>query len=500
MLETLTVIGAGPVGALLATLLARRGFDVDVYERRPDPRLSKAEAGRSINIAVSTRALHALYQVGKSREVLEAAVPMRGRMLHAVSGAQTFQRYGKDDSEFINSMSRGGINDLLMTAAEEAHTQAGSGVGRVRLHFRQRLTGWDPKSKVLTLHDEQTGESAQVHAGVLIGTDGSASALRQGFAQRGTGVSQELLDAGYKELTLPAAGAGPQLGDRFGNDGRFLLEPHALHIWPRGRFMLIALPNPAGDFTCTLFLPFEAKEGEPCFARLTTASAAEAFFRAWFPDVASLIPDLGEAFVRAPLGRMVTVRTDDWSEGSALLLGDAAHAIVPFFGQGMNAGFEDCTLLDAAIGAALDAATGAATGEALSRAEPGTNANADKRAASLDWPSLFRAWSLARKPDTDAIAALALENFIEMRDRVADPVFQLHRAVEAELQKRLPGRYLTRYQLVTFSRRPYRVAFAAGRVQAAILEEVCRGCTRLDEVDLARATALAEERLLPLLE
>jgi kynurenine 3-monooxygenase len=477
--ETITVIGAGPVGALLAALLARRGFDVEVYERRPDPRLSKAEAGRSINIAVSTRGLFALHQVGQDREVLEAAVPMRGRMLHAVSGAQTFQRYGKDDSEFINSMSRGGINDLLMTAAEQAHTAPGA--GRVRLHFRQRLTGWDPKANVLTLHDEATGASAQVQAGVVIGTDGSASALRQGFAQRGVRVSQDLLDAGYKELTLPAAAAG-QLGNRFGNDGRFLFEPHALHIWPRGRFMLIALPNPAGDFTCTLFLPFEAPagSGEPCFARLTTAAAAEAFFRASFPDVAALIPDLGEAFVKAPLGRMVTVRTDDWWEGSALLLGDAAHAIVPFFGQGMNAGFEDCTLFDEALGRALE--------------------EAEARRAPLDWPSLFLSFSLSRKPDTDAIAALALENFIEMRDRVADPVFQLHRAVEAELQKRLPGRYLTRYQLVTFSRRPYRVAFAAGRVQAQILEEVCRGCTRLDEVDLARATALAEERLLPLLK
>ena len=479
--ETVTVIGTGPVGALLATLLGRRGFDVEVYERRPDPRLTKAEAGRSINIAVSTRGLHALHQVGLDREVLEAAVPMRGRMLHAVSGAQTFQRYGKDDTEFINSMSRGGINDLLMTAAEGAHRLPGA--GRVRLHFGQRLSGWEPKSKVLTLHDEKSGASAQVQAGVVIGTDGSASALRQGFAQRGVRVTQELLDAGYKELTLPAAAVGP-VGSRFGNDGRFLLEPHALHIWPRGRFMLIALPNPAGDFTFTLFLPFEAppSSDEPCFARLTTAGAAEAFFRAHFPDAAALIPDLGEAFVRAPLGRMVTVRTDDWSEGSALLLGDAAHAIVPFFGQGMNAGFEDCTLLDAAIGAAL--------GRAHEEAGP---------RPTIDWPALFLTFSLARRPDTDAIAALALENFIEMRDRVADPVFQLHRAVEVELSKRLPGRYLTRYQLVTFSRRPYRVAFAAGRVQAQILEEVCRGCARVDEVDLARATALAEEKLLPLL-
>jgi kynurenine 3-monooxygenase len=349
----------------------------------------------------------------------------------------------------------------------------------VRLHFKQRLTAWDPRSKVLTLQHEATGASQQVAASVVIGTDGSASALRQGFAQRGARVSQELLDAGYKELTLPPAATG-DIGNRFGNDGRFRLEPHALHIWPRGRFMLIALPNPAGDFTCTLFLPFEAPEGAPCFARLTTADEAEAFFRAQFPDVAGLIPDLGEAFVRAPLGRMVTVRTDPWWEGSALLLGDAAHAIVPFFGQGMNAGFEDCTLLDEALGAVLEDARG--------------------RTGPLDWPGLFHAYSAARKPDTDAIAALALENFIEMRDRVADPVFQLHRAVEAELGKRLPGRYLTRYQLVTFSRRPYRVALAAGEVQAALLTEVCAGRTRVEEVDLARAVKLAEELLLPLLE
>ena len=470
--ERVTIIGAGPVGSLLALLLARRGIDVDVFERRPDLRKDQVSAGRSINLAVSTRGLHALHRVGLDAEVLKAAVPMPGRMLHSLGGETSFHRYGQGDHEFINSMSRSGINALLMTAAEEASRVQGA--GRVKLHFRNRLVGCDLAAGRILLRDEQTGAERTDVARVLIGTDGSASAVRTAMEDGGTRTSQEVLDAGYKEVTLPAApgtGRGP--------GGRFHLEPHALHIWPRGRFMLIALPNPAGDFTCTLFLPFTAHGDGPSFAKLQTPEQCAAFFGAQFPDAAALIPEVGRTFREAPLGQMVTVRTTPWSLGAALLLGDAAHAIVPFFGQGMNAGLEDCTLLDEQLGAALD------------KSPPGR---------AIDWVGLFAKFGKQRKPDTDAIAELALENFVEMRDRVADPGFQLQRAVEAELQKRLPGRYLTRYQLVTFSRRPYRIALEAGKIQAELLGEVCEGSTRLEQVDLARAQALAEERLLPLLD
>jgi kynurenine 3-monooxygenase len=430
----LAIIGAGPVGSLLALTLARRGLSIEAYERRPDMRKAGFGGGRSINLAVSTRGLHALHEVGLDAEVLQGAVPMRGRMMHALDGSRNFLRYGRDDSEFINSMSRGGLNALLMSKAEET--------GRVRIHFDKRLTGYDFDSHTAAFED-----GSRIRMPVVIGTDGSASALRA--AMPGVQVTQDLLPSGYKELTMP-----PLPG------GGFAMEKSALHIWPRGKFMLIALPNLDGSFTCTLFLPFE---GAPSYAELTSESAVQAFFEQSFPDALPLIPGLAQQFMAAPLGRMVTVKAWPWSEGTALLLGDAAHAIVPFFGQGMNAGFEDVTFLSAMPG--------------------------------RDWADVFARFAAARKPDTDAIADLAVENFVEMRDRVADPAFLFQRKIEDELQRRMPGKYLSRYQLVTFTRVPYRVALEAGQIQAGLLRE----CVHGGQVDHALAQRLAEERLVPLL-
>ena len=444
MAETVTVVGAGPVGSLLALTLARLGFQVELYERRPDPRAVTGAAGRSINLAVSTRGLHALHEVGLDQEVLQSAVPMRGRMIHSPAGALVMQRYGQGDHEFINSMSRGGLNLLLLQRADES--------GRVRLHFNHRLSRYDFSQRTATF-DDGAGERA-ISAPVIIGTDGSGSALRAAMEASGAEVSQELLSSGYKELTMPPAAGG------------FAMDKGALHIWPRGAFMLIALPNLDGSFTCTLFLAFE---GEASFARLTSEAAALAFFEQHFPDVLPLIPDLAAQLVSAPLGKMVTVRAWPWSQGSALLLGDASHAIVPFFGQGMNAGFEDVSLLEKLLGSAPR------------------------------WTEAFARFAERRKPDADAIAELAVENFVEMRDKVKDPQFLFHRAVEAELQRRMPGRYLTRYQLVTFSRVPYSVALQAGRVQAQLLAELCEGVTDPAAIDYPRGVKLAEERLLPLL-
>jgi len=440
--EPLTVIGAGPVGSLLALFLARRGHEVRVFERRPDMRRSRVEAGRSINLAVSTRGLYALHQVGLDDPVLRQAIPMRGRMVHAPGGEQRFLRYGRDDSEFINSMSRGELNELLMTEAERT--------GRVQIEFEQRLVGY--QAGRVRLRDGRSGQEREVAAKVVFGSDGSASALR---AALGVAVDESFLDFGYKELTIPAAPGGG-----------FSLEKNALHIWPRKNFMLIALPNLDGSFTCTLFLPFE---GDASFAAIESPRAAERFFAETFPDALALIPRLGEALGEAPLGRMVTVRCSAWSRGTALLIGDAAHAIVPFFGQGMNAGFEDCTILM----------------EILDRV-PG-------------WERAFAELSQTRKPDADAIADLAVENFVEMRDKVADPEFVLWKEVEAELSRRFPGEYLSRYQLVTFTRVPYRVAQEAGRLQTSLLRYLTRTARSPSEVDYSHAGSLIRERLVPLL-
>jgi kynurenine 3-monooxygenase len=441
--EPLAVIGAGPVGSLLALFLARRGHEIRVFERRPDMRRVEIGAGRSINLAVSTRGLYALHQVGLDDEVLRQAIPMRGRMVHGASGEARFLRYGRDDSEFINSMSRGQLNQLLMTEAERT--------GRVRIEFQQRLVGYEQGRA--RLRDERTGEEREVKAPVVFGSDGSASALRKALR---LSVEESFLDFGYKELTIPPAPGGG-----------FSLEKNALHIWPRKNFMLIALPNLDGSFTCTLFLPFE---GEASFAAVEAKPSAERFFAETFPDALALIPRLGEALEEAPLGRMATVRCSPWSRGAAVLVGDAAHAIVPFFGQGMNAGFEDCTVLM----------------DILDR-EP-------------DWARAFAELSATRKPDADAIADLAVENFVEMRDKVADPEFVLWKEVEAELSRRFPGEYLSRYQLVTFTRIPYRIAQEAGRLQTSLLRDLTRTARSPSQIDYSHAHQLIRTRLLPILQ
>jgi kynurenine 3-monooxygenase len=444
-----TLVGSGLVGSLLALFLARRGATVRVLERRADLRQERIRAGRSINLAISVRGLHALGQVGLAEHALEHAIPMRGRVIHPLDGPLAFQPYGKDDSQCIHSISRGWLNGMLMSEAEAT--------GRVRIDFHHRVTRIDVTSGSVTAVNERTQAEEHLSGAVLVGTDGAGSLLREAIVAAEGGTStEELLEHGYKELTLPA-----------GPGGSFAMEKHALHIWPRRDFMLIALPNLDGSFTCTLFLRFR---GSPSFETLKTAEDVRSFFTAHFPDAVPLLTELEGQFFENPTGSMVTVKCWPWTaEARAVLLGDAAHAIVPFFGQGMNCGFEDCVVLD----------------EVLAR--------------TPNLGAAFAEFSRLRKPNADAIADMAVENFVEMRDSVADARFLLEKAIERRLLNELPGEFLSRYALVTFSNAPYRLAYEVGRVASAVVAELANGVTSAKDVDVAAARALVRARLSPLL-
>lgn len=463
MLESLTIVGAGPVGMLLALTLANRGYDVDIYEGRPDVRHGRSEGGRSINLALARRGIHALEAIGLDREVLRDSVRMHGRMIHHGASPPSFLPYGRDDSEVLFSMVRDDLHRKLIARAEAT--------GRIRIHFHRRLVRYCFESQRATFRDEATGSHHVVDAPILFGTDGSRSALRAAIVEKTGGESRyDEFATGYKELSIPALLNGRGVGP----DGRFALDPHGLHIWPRQRFMLIALPNLDGSFTCIVFLDLESPDALPSFARLRDEAAAADFFERYFPDFVRLVPSAAADFMAAPLGRMVTVKTSPWHYGGVLLLGDAAHAMVPFLGQGMNAGFEDCTLL----------------GRLLDTQPPDSAAS---------WSSLYETFARARKVDTDAVATLAIENYAELRAGVSDPRFILEKAVEAELCVRYPGQYRSRYQLIAFTLVPYHVAQEAGRIQHRILSEVCAGVERAEQVDYSRAQQLIAEHLRPLL-
>jgi kynurenine 3-monooxygenase len=446
--EKITLIGAGLNGPLLAILLIQRGFDAEIYERRPDMRRGRVDAGRSINLAISARGIHALQQAGLWERMRSIVIPMKGRMMHSTTGPLTFQPYGKDETEHINSISRAELNTALLTAAEEHGAT---------IHFHQRCIGYDVRTGEIRLRDADTGEETTREAGVVIGCDGSASAIRMEMLKLNRfNYSQQYLDYGYKELTIPP-----------GSDGAHLLETHALHIWPRGNYMLIALPNIDGTFACILFLPFDDADS---FASLTTPADVVHFFESNFPDAARLMPQLTENYFANPIGAMVTIKCSPWHvEGRALLLGDAAHAIVPFFGQGLNCGFEDCTSLI----------------ELLDQRGP-------------DWPLVFGLFEEARKVNTDAIANMAIENFIEMRDRVADSRFLFQKQVELALEARYPNWFVPKYAMVTFHRIPYSVALARGRVQERMLAELCDSINRIEDLDWDKADRLIHRDLTPL--
>jgi kynurenine 3-monooxygenase len=456
----ITLIGGGLVGALQARQLAQHGFDVELFEKRPDPRTAGFLGGRSINLALAERGLQALRTAGLADAVLRHAVMMRGRMVHAPDGGSALQRYGVDDSEVIWSVSRGALNMLLLDAAEAAG---------VRCHFGQSLANADFGRRRIQLTDA-AGATRWHDAGLLIGADGAGSALRAAMhAQAPLGERIEALGHGYKELEIPAADAlPPALVRAAGGQGRFALEPNALHIWPRGGYMCIALPNAEGSFTVTLFLPAEG--AHPSFATLPDTAAARAFFDADFPGLLPLIPRFDTDFAGHPVGMLATLYLQRWHlGGQALLIGDAAHAIVPFHGQGMNCGFEDTVELTRLL------------------AE-----------APTDGAGVFAEFQRIRQPNADAIALMALENYVEMRDKVADPHYLAKRELGAALAMRIPSHYMARYRLVTFTHVPYAYALERGRAQDALLEEILRATPRVAEVDLDAAARLLQARLPPL--
>jgi kynurenine 3-monooxygenase len=420
--KNIAIIGGGLVGSLLAIFLSKRGYSISVYERRTDPRNQLSDEGRSINLALSNRGIRALEQVGLAGEIRKMAIPMHGRMMHDVNGNLTFQPYGKN-GQYINSISRGDLNRMLITRAEEEH---------VRFFFQHRCVAVNPDdtSAVFRTADHQR---INCNFDVVIGADGAFSAVRSAMQLTDRfNYSQHYLEHGYKELEIPA-----------GPDGNFQFEKNALHIWPRESFMMIALPNPDGSFTCTLFFPFE---GTSSFASLRNDQQVIDFFRSAFPDAVKQMPGLLEDFNRNPTSSLVTIKCYPWVKNHTLLIGDAAHAIVPFYGQGMNAGFEDCRILDQLLDEHRD-----------------------------NWTEVLPLFQQLRKHDCDAIAELAFHNFIEMRDRVADPDFLLRKKIEAKLHELYPEKWIPLYSMVTFNENiRYSEAYRTGMRQDKIMNDVMK--------------------------
>lgn len=441
-----TIIGAGPAGSLLGIFLARRGFAPTLLERRPDMRRTHMAAGRSINLALAARGIHALRLAGVFDQVRPLMIPMRGRMLHDEKGVTSLQRYGQREWEVIYSVSRAELNKLLMTEFERA-----SGT---LIRFEQNCRGADFERGTITIIDERARATRDLSAAPVIAADGASSALREAMVNAGvSAASEDVLSHRYKELTIVA-----------GAEGRHQLDARALHIWPRGGFMLIALPNTDGSFTATLFLPASGAES---FASLNSPGLVAEFFSRHFPDVRPLIPDLERDFFARPTGTMVTVRCTPWHVGARLLLiGDAAHAIVPFHGQGMNCAFEDCVALV----------------ESLER--------------HTHWEAVFEEFSRLRKPNADAIAEMALGNYVEMRDTVRHQEFQLQKALSLKLERRFPRHFIPRYSMVMFHHEiPYTTALERGRLQQRLLDELSTGVKSIDQVDWRHAAGLVRAQL-----
>jgi kynurenine 3-monooxygenase len=413
--KKISILGAGLVGSLLSIFLAKKGYQVSIFERRNDMRAAGAVGGRSINLALSHRGLKALDAVGIKEKIQKSCIPMPGRMIHDMEGQLSFQPYGKE-GQFINSVSRGGLNELLMTEAE------GHGV---TIHFEHKCTEVDFGSATATFEN-----GTSVASDFIFGADGAFSALRAAMQKTDRfNFSQEYISAGYKELSMPAT-----------RDGDFAMDPKALHIWPRGEYMLIALPNLDKSFTCTLFFPFE---GKVSFEALKTEEDVLTFFETNFKDALPFLTNLKQEFFENPTSSLITTRCKPWVKGKAALIGDSAHALVPFYGQGMNAGFEDCFVFNQLL---------------------------EKHGAINS--ELLHEYEALRIPDANAIADLALYNFIEMRDKVADEKFILQKKIEKKINELYPEKWVPLYSMTTFSDFRYSEALGMGKKQQAIMDAV----------------------------
>ncbi|WP_251358268.1 NAD(P)/FAD-dependent oxidoreductase [Kangiella sp. TOML190] len=441
--KNITIVGAGLVGSLMAIYLGQRGYQVTVFEKLPDIRKEKIPAGRSINLALANRGIRPLQQVGIMDKVEKLLVPVKGRMLHDIEGKLQFQSYGQRPEEVIYSVSRAGLVSLLRDEAEAT--------GKVVFHFKHKVDDIDFEQNILSVHDWLNDTYQQHHCDILLGTDGAGSKVRRLMESKELGeFSSELLAHNYKELTIPAEEAGS-----------YLIEKSALHIWPRGGYMLMALPNLEGDFTVTLFMP---KGGESSFEQLTDKASVDDFFKQNFCDAYDLIPNLSDLFFENPTGILGTVRSTNWYYKNTLIFGDAAHAIVPFHGQGMNCGFEDCSELNSMLNRFQD-----------------------------DWQQVMPAFEQARIANANAIADMALENYVEMRDSVRDPKFHLKKAIAFELEKKYPNQFIPRYSMVMFHHIPYAMAQSRGEAQANILQQLAANIDSVDKVDWSHAQQLVLE-------
>jgi len=437
-----SIVGAGPTGAMLAILLRRRGLSVRLFESRADSRGKPEESGRSINLAMADRGINALHRIGVFTDLEKELIPMVGRFVHEASGATSLQSYGGRAHEVIYSISRHRLNAVLLDVAMRRHG--------VDVRFEHRLESVDFERGVAEFHDRGSDRRLTVPMQPLLACDGAGSRMRRELQSAGLITASETpLDHSYKELSIPA-----------GANGEPRLMREALHIWPRGNYMMIALPNIDGSFTATLFLP---NGGSPSFASLVSAADIDAFLTRNFPDALALMPDAGAEFQSHPIGFLGTVHAAPWQAGGmAAIVGDAAHAIVPFHGQGMNCCFEDCLELDACFG------------------------------RNGSWDATLAEFFRIRKPNTDAIAAMTIENYLEMRAQVADAHFRLRHALSLELERRFPDRFIPRYSMVMFHREiPYALAQARGRIQSRLLDELTAGAESLASIDYA----LAEKRI-----
>ncbi len=420
MSQKITLVGGGLAGSLMSIYLAKKGYDVHLYERRGDMRQGTYEGGRSINLALSTRGINALSKVGLVNDILNISIPMKGRMMHSVAGDLAYQAYGRED-QMIYSVSRGQLNIKLLQLADQ--------YPNIHMYFEHKCTHANLETNETTFVNA-AGEIVKDKADVILSTDGAFSAVRDAMIRYPRyNFSQTYENYGYKELEIvPAANGG------------FQMDVNSLHIWPRTSFLMIALPNPGGNFTCTLFMPYE---GEVSLEKLNTRESVMSFFETYFPDTLSLMPNLVDDFLNNPTGNLATMRCYPWVKNKVALMGDSAHAVVPFYGQGMNCSFEDCVVLDQCI----DEFNG-------------------------DWTKILDAYQKLRKPNADAIASLALQNFIEMRDLVGSPEFLHKKHVEHDLVVLYPDKFKSQYERTTFSNDDYLDALNWGAKNDALLEYI----------------------------